>query len=427
MVSSNSAGSGRIDRRKLLKLTAGSVGALAMPGVLRAQAAPIRIGHQQDMTGFLSFYGFAFDKGARAAVERINSQGGIAGRKVEYLLEDTESDVANGVRKFRKLVESDKADFVLGATHSGTNLATNPIAKELKTIVFPQGEASATTGEKANRYVFRIRAHSAIQGQAAVAHAVKSIGKKWSFIVTDYAYGHSFYDELAPMVKAAGGTVLDKIAVPVQSQDMIPFLVRVPRDTEVLFAVFTSADGIRYLRQGHEIGLAKRVARLGPWGMIDGISLKGIEAAVDNAYFLSHAPRWLDQVPAEVRDYTAAARKLMGIADDGTVIGANDRIIATSYYLAPWHAIYLLKQAIEKSGWSSKQDNLKLIEAMEGFNGKASLDFPMSDFVMRSEDHQAFQNLWIEQVKGGKLEVVASVPKEQLFFPSKIDLRKESI
>lgn len=413
-------------RRDVLKLATAGIGSLAMPNISFGQAAPIRIGHQQDMTGFLSFYGFALDKGARAAIDRINAAGGIAGRKVEYFLEDTESDVANGVRKFRKLVDSDKADFVLGATHSGTNLATNPLAQELKTIVFPHGEASATTSGKGNRYVFRVRAHSAIQGRACVEYAVNNLGKKWTFIVTDYAYGHSFYDELAPLVQAGGGTVVDKIAVPVQSQDMIPYLARVPRDTEVLFAVFTSADGIRYLRQTQEIGLANRMARLGPWGIIDGVSLKGLESATEKSYFLSHGPRWLDQVPSNLRGFTADARKLMGIADDGSVIASPDRIIATSYYLAPWHAINLLKQAIEKSGWTSKNDNPKLIEAMEGFTGKASADFPMGDFVMRGEDHQAFQNLWIEQVKSGKLNVVATVPRDKLIFPPKVDVRKES-
>ncbi|WP_082512588.1 ABC transporter substrate-binding protein [Afipia sp. Root123D2] len=416
-----------INRREILKLAAaGAASSMAAPYIANAQASVIRIGHQQDMTGFLSFYGFAFDKGARGAIERINAQGGIAGRKLEYILEDTESDVANGIRKFRKLVESDKSDFVLGATHSGTNLATNPIAKELKTIVFPQGEASATTDSKGNRYVFRIRAHSAIQGRAAVTYAVQNLGKKWTFIVTDYAYGHSFYDELAPMVKAAGGTVVEKIAVPVQSQDMMPFLARVSRDTDVVFSVFTSSDGVRFLRQGHEIGLSKRVARLGPWGMIDGMSMKGIEAAVENAYFLSHGPRWLDQVPTESRGFIAEARKIMGIGDDGAVLGVSDRIMATSYYLAPWHAIHLLKHAIEKSNWESKQDNPKLIQAMEGFSGKVSLDFPMSDFVTRGEDHQSFQTLWIEQAKSGKLNVVASVNKDQLLYPPKIDVRKES-
>src|SRR5690606_8429420 len=116
--------------------------------ILRAQNSPIKIGHQQDVTGFLSFYGSSFDLGARGAIEKINAEGGIAGRPLEYVLADTTSDVATGVRQFRKLVESDGCDFVLGATHSGINLATNPLAEEFNVIHFPQGEASQTTGEK---------------------------------------------------------------------------------------------------------------------------------------------------------------------------------------------------------------------------------------------------------------------------------------
>ena len=63
---------------------------------------------------------------------------------------------------------------------------------------------------------------------------------------------------------------------------------------------------------------------------------------------------------------------------------------------------------------------------MEGFEGKASLDFPMGDFLMRAADHQAFQGLWIEQAKSGKLEVVANVPRDKLTFPATVDVTKES-
>ena len=64
--------------------------AFALPRFTIAQGATIKIGNQADMTGFLSVYGYAFDIGAKAAVRYINEHGEIAGRKVEYFLEDTE-------------------------------------------------------------------------------------------------------------------------------------------------------------------------------------------------------------------------------------------------------------------------------------------------------------------------------------------------
>lgn len=415
-------------RRQTLTLAAGAAaGTVLGPRWAAAQAAPIRIGQQADMTGFLSVYGVAFDAGARAAVDYINANGGIAGRRVEYALEDTASDVPTGVRKLRKLVESDGCDFVFGATHSGINLASNPVAKELGTLYFPQGEASETTGDKANRHVFRIRQHSTIQGRASVAYALQNLGKNWTFIITDYAYGQSFINDLAPMVEAGGGKVLGRIAVPVNTPDIIPFLAGVPRDTNVLFSVFAGPDALRYMRESYNLGLSRRMARLAPWGMIDATSLKGIEAPLEGAYFLSHSQRYLDQVPAALRPHVAQARQLMGINDDATLKSDPSRLIATSYYLCTWQGIFLLKEAIEKSGWKSRADNAALIQALEGYEGKASLAYPMGGFTMRAQDHQAFQTLWIERVEKGKLVTVAEIGRDKTQFPPRVDLTREAI
>lgn len=417
----------KLTRRRALTIVAGTAAAAALPRVSIAQAAPIRIGNQADMTGFLSIYGYAFDIGAKAAVKLINDRGGIAGRKVEYVLEDTESDVPIGVRKFRKLVESDKCDFVLGATHSGINLATNPVAKELNTLHFAQGEASQTTVERGNRHTFRIRQHSRIQGLAAVDFAIDRLGKNWTFMITDYSYGQAFITDLAPMVEGRGGKVLGKIAVPVNTPDIIPYLAGVPRDTNVLFSVFAGPDAIRYMQGTYQVGLSKTMARIAPWGMIDATSLSGIEQPLDGAHFLSHSQRFLDQVPERLRPFVAEARKLIGVNDDSSLKSDPKRLVASSYYLCSWQVIFMLKQAIERSGWGSKADNAKLVAALEGFQGKASLDFPMGDFELRAEDHQAFQNLWIEQVQKGKLVTVAEVSREKTKFPPVKDVTKEAI
>ena len=153
-------------RRQFLELGAGAAAAalIAKPSI--AQNAPIKIGQSIDVSAYQEVYGFAFNLSAKTAIDYINSHGGIAGRKVEYVLEDTASNLPMAVRKFRKLSESDKCPFILGDVHSGIDLAVVPVAKELKTIYLPQGESSSVTGAKSNRYVFRMREHSAIQARA---------------------------------------------------------------------------------------------------------------------------------------------------------------------------------------------------------------------------------------------------------------------
>jgi hypothetical protein len=64
---------------------------------------------------------------------------------------------------------------------------------------------------------------------------------------------------------------------------------------------------------------------------------------------------------------------------------------------------------------------------MEGFKGAGSLEFPMGDFEVRPQDHQGFENLWIEQVQKGKLVNVSEVSRERTSFPPVIDLTKDAV
>ena len=142
----------KISRRSFLE-TALAGGALAGTASLTitkdlfAQASgPIVIGHHCDLTGVISSWGVWHDRAAKAAVDIINKGGGIAGRKVELVTEDTESDPASGARKLRNLIQRSNAEFIVGSVHSGVMLAALPIASEAKTIYFSTGEATEAMG-----------------------------------------------------------------------------------------------------------------------------------------------------------------------------------------------------------------------------------------------------------------------------------------
>src|SRR6202158_4328572 len=114
----------RISRRGFLNTAlaggAAGVASLTIAKDLFAQApGPIVIGHHCDLTGVISSWGFWHDKCARAAVEVINKGGGIAGRKVELVTEDTESDPASGARKLRNLIQRRHAEFMVGSVYCG--------------------------------------------------------------------------------------------------------------------------------------------------------------------------------------------------------------------------------------------------------------------------------------------------------------------
>src|SRR5205823_12511213 len=89
-----------------------------------------------------------------------------------------------------------------------------------------------------------------------------------------------------------------------------------------------------------------------------------------------------------------------------------DRYVQSNY-----EAINALKLGMEKPKCHGREDNMKLIEALEGLETKEGDDFPQGDKVLRKKDHQAFIREFIFDVKDGKYSILDVVPKEKTIFP----------
>ncbi|MBI5911546.1 MAG: ABC transporter substrate-binding protein, partial [Betaproteobacteria bacterium] len=119
------------DRRQFLKTAAGSAGvaaaALHAPFVI-AQPAKIKVGLMLPHTGTFALYGAAIQNGFRLYVA---AKGGkIAGREVEYVNLDDESDPAKAADNAGRLVNRDKVDVLVGTVHSGVQMGMIKIARE---------------------------------------------------------------------------------------------------------------------------------------------------------------------------------------------------------------------------------------------------------------------------------------------------------
>jgi branched-chain amino acid transport system substrate-binding protein len=81
----------RLSRRTLIKNAAGSavLAGVGMPAIVRAQSDTIRIGHLTPLTGFLGPLGEYAVMGVKLAADEINNTGGVMGRKIELVMEDS--------------------------------------------------------------------------------------------------------------------------------------------------------------------------------------------------------------------------------------------------------------------------------------------------------------------------------------------------
>lgn len=416
-------------RRRFLSVT--GAGALAAagtglaPAIVRgASKDPIVLGHQADLTGGISSWGYWLDKAARAAVERLNREGGIAGRPVKYVVEDTETSPVTGTRKMRRLVQREGADFVIGSVHSGVMLASTPVAQELKVLYWPIAMASEATAEKGNRYVFRANSHVREQVQASARWVVENLGKKWTIVVSDYAWGWSHRDWFKKEVEALGGTILTAMAIPQGTKDFVPFVSKIPPDTEAIYYIyiFFGADTLGFLQQLHEIGY--RGKKFSVICTLEAIDLEKLGDAVEGAWALEYLPRRLRHKDTP---FHREFRKLAGADEEGREVGNPIRVIAGSHYWSTYESIYLIKKGIETSGWKSQKDTPGLIQALEGMRVKEGPDFPQGDLWIRAEDHQGFHEHWMSRIEKGRLEVKFPIAVERVVYAPPVDFRKEKV
>ena len=172
---------------------AGALSAIGFPAIVRSQSDTVRLGHLTPLTGFLGPLGEYAVMGVKLAVEEINAAGGINGRKVELIAEDSVNPQTAST-KAERLIERDKVVAIVGEISSASGLAIAQVAQRNKILFFNTGcNSDELRGKSCNRYMFHTEAANSMYvgaaGQALLRDGLVK-GKKWYSLTADYAFGH---------------------------------------------------------------------------------------------------------------------------------------------------------------------------------------------------------------------------------------------
>ena len=258
--------SGVIGRRTILKAGA-AIAALQVtsPSIIRAQGeTPLRIGLVDPLTGVYAAIAQGEVEGARLATDQLNKRGGILGRPVELLVEDSANDVGIGVQKTRKLIERDQVSFIIGDVNSGIAIAMTQVTSEKKVLhIVSGGHTDPITGSSCSWNVFRVCNSTTMDANAIAATVMEKFGKKWYFLTPDYAYGHSVQASFEKLLKAQGGTSAGSL-IPVGTPDYSAYLIQAKAyGAQVLINVMAGSDQVNSLKQFVQFGLEKQMAIAG--------------------------------------------------------------------------------------------------------------------------------------------------------------------
>ena len=254
----------RISRRRLVKSGLALAGAqIAQPFVIAARAAEVvKIGLDNPLTGTYAALGKNELVGCQMALEAINAKGGVLGRPVELIVEEsTSGDAGVAVQKARKLIDGDKVNFLLGNVNSALSLAMAQVSNEKGVLhIVPGGHTDAVTGASCHWNVFRVCNTTQMEANAVASALVKEYGKRWYYITPDYAFGHTLEAGLIKAATALGGTRVGGDLTPVGTVDFSSYLIKAQAaNPDVILFLLGGDDMLNALKQAVQFGLDKKV------------------------------------------------------------------------------------------------------------------------------------------------------------------------
>lgn len=167
----------------------------ALTGAGLVQAADIKIGVAEALTGGAAQYGVPIRNGFQLAADEINAKGGVNGNKIQLVIEDEQGKKEEGINVFKKLIFQDKVLMIFGPTLSNSMFAAGPVANAAKVVAF--GTSNTANGiTDIGPYVFRNSVMESDVLPVTVAAATKQYKLQKVAVIygNDDAFTKSGYD-----------------------------------------------------------------------------------------------------------------------------------------------------------------------------------------------------------------------------------------
>ncbi|HEX7007077.1 MAG TPA: amino acid ABC transporter substrate-binding protein [Alphaproteobacteria bacterium] len=225
-------------------------------------AEPVRIGYSMAKTGL-------FAQGAVSQInayelwrEQVNAQGGldIGGkekRPVEFVVYDDQSDPANAVRIYEKLITDDRVDLLLGPWGTPTHFAIAPVLERLKFPMVGSTAASVQLRELKPGNIWFVTPSMPDRIAQAIADQMKAAGYKTAAVIgNQLPFALEVKKFLQPALEKAGIKVVAGSDYPPDIKDMTALLTSVKQaNPDGVIALSYPSDSILYMKQARELGV----------------------------------------------------------------------------------------------------------------------------------------------------------------------------
>jgi branched-chain amino acid transport system substrate-binding protein len=394
----------RVSRRTVL---AGAAATVASPRIwtsAQAQAAgTIKIGMPLALTGPLGSVGQQQKRGAEFHTKLLNEKGGLLGRKVELLIEDTVGNPATCVRKAQEMVERHDCRLFTGITLSSEALAIVPKLAEWNSIFISSDNGDGRlTAESFVPNFFRANT-SGPMGTRAVSLYLKNEAKLQKFyaIGMDYAWGHNSVQVFENEIKRLGREFVGKVFSPTGTKDYSTYVTKIRQSgADAVYTVMAGDDNNAFLAQAAQYQLASKMAMFA-----EQLELSAMRAVGDACVGMIVSSRYAFTIDnPKNKEFVAAWRK------------EHNNLVPDQFEGEQWQCQQVFEAGIVKAG-SIEADKLR--PALEDI----VIDDIKGRVHMRKCDHQGVQaGFVIKAVKKEGFdhpipEVIATLPADRVTPP----------
>ena len=384
----------RTTLRQVALLGAASVALLCASAT--AQAPKLKVGLMLPYTGTFAALGVAIENGFRLYV---GEQGGkLAGRELEFVKVDDESDPAKATDNVNKLIKRDNVDVIVGTVHSGVAMAMAKAAKDNGTLlIVPNAGADAVTGPMCANHIFRSSFSNWQPAYAMGEVAAKRGAKKAVTITWKYAAGDESVKGFREAFEKGGGQVVRELNLPFPNVEFQALLTEIASlKPDAVYTFFAGAGAVKFVKDYAAAGLKKTIPLYGAGFLTDGtLEAQGADAdgllttlhygdslntPRDNAFRLEYAKAYKLQPDVyAVQGYDAAQMLAIGLKAVNGDLGKKAEFAA----------------AVEK----------------------AKIDSPRGAFTL-GKNHNPVQDIYLRQVIGKENKVIG-VASKQLADPGR--------
>ncbi len=359
----------------------------------------IKIGFFAPLTGPASADGIAARTGAEIAVEILNEQGGVLGKKVELVVYDDALNPDQAIAVSHKMIEQDQVVAAVSGSYSSTTLAASSVFDEAGVpLVVAYAVNPLITKDK--QFVIRVGMVAEVEGRAAGYTAVNLLGaRKVAILYIDNPYGKALADNAKAKLEELGAEVVFVDKFQFATDDFSPWLNQIKSieetkglDVLMIFGYYQHATAVK---QARELGIKAQI--LGAEGFDSPKFIEIAGPAAEGVIIVTDFDR--DSPNPLVKEFIKRYREKRGIEPDMVAASAFD-------------AVMVLAKAIEKAGSLDKQKIMDALRGLTDYDGVAG------KILRFTPGGNAVKELTLQIVRNGEFRRYGMITEEEIIVPS---------